>query len=139
VLKPDGGELYVISTDAHGLIVVNTQTNSVGDFVLLGNSPASAALTSDAQTLYVTDAAADDVVPVLVQTREVQTPTNQWQWPRTGATPVSSVLTPGGEMLLVADSGSNDVAVIRTNIPTPVLITLIPVGTNPRDIAVKMF
>ncbi|HKQ87464.1 MAG TPA: hypothetical protein VJS43_11940, partial [Candidatus Acidoferrales bacterium] len=91
------------------------------------------------QTLYVTDSASNDVVPVLVQTREVQTPTNQWQWPHVGTTPVSCVLTPGGDMLLVADSGSSDVAVIRTNIPTPVLITLIPVGAAPRDIAVKMF
>ncbi len=74
-----------------------------------------------------------------MQTREVQTPTNQWQWPRTGTMPVSCVLTPDGAMLLVADNGSSDVAVIRTNIPAPVLITLIPVGTAPRDIAVKMF
>jgi hypothetical protein len=42
-------------------------------------------------------------------------------------------------MLLVADSASSDIAVIRTNIPTPVLVTLIPVGTAPRDIAVKTF
>jgi DNA-binding beta-propeller fold protein YncE len=96
-------------------------------------------LTTDAQTLYVTDSALSDVIPVLVQTREIEMPTNQWQWPRVGQSPTSCLLTPGGDMLLVADTASSDLAVIRTNIPLPVLVTLIPVGTAPRDLAVKMF
>ena len=40
-------------------------------------------------------------------------------------------------MLLVADAASNDLAVIRTE--TGGLITLIPVGPKPRDIAIKVF
>jgi YVTN family beta-propeller protein len=46
-------------------------------------------------------------------------------------------LTPGDDMLLVVDSQSNDLAVVRT--ATSGLITLIPVGQRPRDIAIKMF
>lgn len=42
-------------------------------------------------------------------------------------------------MLLVVDSESSDLAVIRTNIPNPVLVTLIPVGTAPGKIAVKIY
>jgi len=42
-------------------------------------------------------------------------------------------------MLVVADSGSGDIAVIRTNVDQPKLVTLIPVGAAPRDLAVKMF
>ncbi len=40
-------------------------------------------------------------------------------------------------MLLVVDQGSNDLAVIRTL--TGGLITLVPVGQGPRDLAVKAF
>jgi DNA-binding beta-propeller fold protein YncE len=59
VLKPDGGELYVPSSDAHGLLIVNTEANEVGDFLLLlGMSPTAATLTEDAQTLYVSDSGA---------------------------------------------------------------------------------
>jgi YVTN family beta-propeller protein len=40
-------------------------------------------------------------------------------------------------MLLVVDTASNDLAVIR--VKTSSLITLIPVGSHPRDLAIKMF
>ena len=37
ILKPDGGELYIPSSESHGLLIVNTETNEVGDFRLLGH------------------------------------------------------------------------------------------------------
>jgi YVTN family beta-propeller protein len=40
-------------------------------------------------------------------------------------------------MLLVVDASSNDLAVIRAK--TGGLITLIPIGSHPRDLAVKLF
>jgi YVTN family beta-propeller protein len=40
-------------------------------------------------------------------------------------------------MLLVVDATSNDLAVLRAK--TGGLITLIPVGSHPRDVAVKVF
>jgi YVTN family beta-propeller protein len=47
------------------------------------------------------------------------------------------LLTPGSDLLLVVDTQSNDLAVVRRD--TGGLITLIPVGQRPRDIAVKEF
>jgi YVTN family beta-propeller protein len=47
------------------------------------------------------------------------------------------LLTPGGDMLLVVDATSGDLAVIRAK--TGSLITLIPIGSHPRDLAVKLF
>src|SRR2546429_5610970 len=38
-LKPDGGELYVISPEAHGLQAINTWTHEVGDTMILGSAP----------------------------------------------------------------------------------------------------
>src|SRR6266568_378882 len=39
LLKPDGGELYVISPEAHGLQAINTWTHEVGDYMELGSAP----------------------------------------------------------------------------------------------------
>jgi len=46
-------------------------------------------------------------------------------------------LDPGEDLLLVVNEGSNDLAVVRVR--TQSLITMIPVGDRPRDIAVKLF
>jgi YVTN family beta-propeller protein len=118
-------------SDAHGLLVVNTGTNEVGDFLTLGMSPTAGTLTPDAQTLYVSDSAAGHIVPVAIAVRQAQRPITVGQDPRT------SRLTPGGDILLVVDAASNDLAVIRAK--TSSLITLIPVGTKPRDLAIKVF
>jgi YVTN family beta-propeller protein len=54
-----------------------------------------------------------------------------------GQAPRTCVLTPGGDILLAVDTASNDLAVIRAK--TGSLITLIPVGSAPRDLAVDLF
>ncbi len=131
ILKPDGGELYVPSGDAHGLLVVNTQTNEVGDFLLLGMSPVAGALSADGATLYATDSAAGHIVPVAIGIRQVARPI------AIGQSPVTADLTPGGDILAVVDTASDDLAVIRTQ--TSSLITLIPTGPQPRSLAIKVF
>ena len=141
ILKPDGGELYIPSAQTHGLLIVNTQTNEVADFLLLGMSPTSGALARSTGTLYVTDSADGDVVPIAIDVRQVARPI------RVGQVPDTCGLSPGGDMLLVVDTGSNDLAVIRTRTaPSPSAIsppqsplTMIPVGQRPRDLAVKIF
>jgi YVTN family beta-propeller protein len=141
ILKPDGGELYIPSSESHGLLIVNTQTNEVGDFRLLGMSPERGAL-SDTGMLYVSDSAGGDVVPIAVDSRQVARPIP------VGQSPGTLRLTPGGDALLVVDSVSNDLAVIRTRTAQPAgnalsppqsPITLIPVGPQPRDLAVEIF
>ena len=141
-LKPDGGELYITSSSAHGLLIVNTGTNEVGDFLLLGMSPTSAIFAPATQTLYVSDSAAGHVVPVSVDTRQVGRPI------QAGESPGTCGITPGGDILLVVDFSSNDLAVIRTKTlpPGPAGLSpprpptaLIPVGSHPRDLAIKVF
>jgi YVTN family beta-propeller protein len=134
ILKPDGGELYVPSPDAHGLVIVNTNSNEVAEYLLLGLAPLSGVLDAAGNSLFVSDSAGGRVVPVQIATRQVQRPIP------VGEGPDAAQITPGGEMLLVVNTQSNDVSVIRTRAnPTPSLITLIPVGRRPRDLAVKFF
>src|SRR5258708_20607591 len=64
ILKPDGGELYVLSPESHGLQAINTWTHEVGDYVLLGSAPTRGALLADTGELYVSDAAAGSATPV---------------------------------------------------------------------------
>ena len=113
------------------MLVLNTQTNEIGDFLMLGSSPSSGTLKSDTETLYVSDSTAGHVVPVAMATRQVLRPIT------VGSAPRTSRLTPGGDILLVVDTASNDLAVIRPK--TANLITLIPVGSQPRDLAIKVF
>jgi len=42
LLKPDGGELYVISPEAHGLQAINTSTHEVGDYMSSDRRPLAA-------------------------------------------------------------------------------------------------
>ena len=136
LLKPDGGELYVISPDAHGLQVINTWTHEIGDSMLLGSAPASAIITDDASVMYVADRAAGRVMPVDIYNRRVDKPIS------VGAAPFAmrfSPTDPGGQpaMLLVIDESSGDLAIIRTR--TDSLLTLIPIGSHPQRLAVKIF
>ena len=99
--------------------------------MLLGMSPTAGTMTSDGQLLYVSDSAAGHVVPVAIGLRQSAPPIS------VGQDPGMCLLTPGGDMLLVVDAASNDLAVLRAK--TGGLITLIPVGMRPRDVAVKVF
>lgn len=141
VVKPDGGELYIPSPDAHGLVIVSTWTNEVSDYVLAGSAPARAILSPDGQTLYVADPAANHVAAIQIAFRQVlQHPVT------TGQQPMTMAFTPVGDTLLVVDAGSDDLAVIRTTGCSTVqgassdcLTTLIPVGHEPRDLAIILF
>lgn len=137
LLKPDGGELYVISPDAHGLQAINTWTHELGDTMILGSAPTYAIINSDISEMYVADHVASRVIPVDISNRRIlghPIPV--------GASPSFmrfSPTDPGAlsPMLLVVDQSSDDVAVIRTR--TDSLITLIPVGSHPERLALKIF
>jgi YVTN family beta-propeller protein len=141
ILKPDGGELYIPCPETHGLVVVDTSTNEVGDYVLLGLRPTSATFSVLPGILYVSDSQASHIVPIAIDARQVAPPIS------VGQGPGASLITPGGDMLLVVDQISDDLAVVRSlatfssgvSSPPGGLITLIPVGRHPRDLAVKMF
>ena len=137
LLKPDGGELYVISPEAHGLQAINTWTHEVGDYMVLGSAPTRGVLSEDATLLYVSDTAAGRVTPVdILNRRIVRDPGKGFPVPA-GDSPAALRFDPAENLLLVVSEGSGDLAVIRVR--TNFLLTLIPVGDHPQDLAVKLF
>ena len=137
LLKPDGGELYVISPDAHGLQAINTWTHEVGDYMVLGSRPTRGVLSSDASLLYVSDTAGDRVTPVdIFNRRIIRDPGKGFPVPA-GDSPTALRFDPAESLLLVVSQGSGDLAVIRVR--TNFLLTMIPVGDHPQDLAVKLF
>ncbi len=137
LLKPDGGELYVISPEAHGLQAINTWTHEVGDYMVLGSVPTRGILSADASLLYVSDTAAGRVTPVdIVNRRIIRDPGKGFPVPA-GDAPAALRFDPEENLLLVVSEGSGDLAVIRVR--TNFLVTMIPVGDHPKDLAVKLF
>ncbi|MBI3404163.1 MAG: hypothetical protein HY046_01745 [Acidobacteria bacterium] len=110
---------------------MNTWTNEVSEQVLLGSAPSQSTMTSDGRYLYVSDSDGGRVIPMEIEFRRVQKPIS------VGQQPGILRLTPGEDLLLVVNEKSNDLAVVRTY--TQSLITLIPVGERPRDLAIKVF
>jgi DNA-binding beta-propeller fold protein YncE len=135
ILKPDGGELYVLSPEAHGLQVINTWTHEAGDYLLAGSAPSRGALLPDASGLFLSDTAAGRVAPVDIINRRVMRPIP------VGQSPGALAFSPGPKpsLLLVANQGSGDLSVIRILTDGQSLLTMIPVGDQPRDVAVKLF
>jgi YVTN family beta-propeller protein len=143
LLKPDGGELYVISPEAHGLQAINTWTHEVGDTMVLGSAPTRGALSADASVLYVSDTEADRVTPVDVISRRIirgalseKNPEKGFPIPA-GDAPGALRFDPNEALLLVVSQGSGDLAVIRVR--TNFLVTMVPVGDKPQDLAVKLY
>ena len=136
ILKPDGGELYVLSPESHGLQAINTWTHEVGDYVVLGSAPTRGALLADTGELYVSDAASGSITPVDVNYRRVSRPIPA------GQNPGALRFDPGDKarLLLVVSQASGDLSIIRiTSDRAGGLLTMIPVGEQPRELAVKLF
>ncbi len=137
LMKPDGGELYVISPEAHGLQTINTWTHEVGDYMVLGSAPTRGVLSNDGSLLYVSDTAADRVTPVdILNRRIIRDPGKGFPVPA-GDAPAALRFDPNENLLLVVSQGTGDLAVIRVR--TNFLVTMIPVGDHPRELAVKLF
>ena len=140
ILKPDGGELYVISPESHGLQVINTETHEVGDFVVIGDTPTRGVLSVDAGILYVTDATANRVTAVDINNRRViRTINGRELLISAGQTPDAIRFDPEENLLLVVNKGSSDLSVIRARLGDQSLLTMIPVGDRPQELAVKLF
>jgi DNA-binding beta-propeller fold protein YncE len=139
LLKPDGGELFVISPEAHGLQAINTWTHEVGDYMVLGSAPTRGVLSSDASLLYVSDTAAGRIIPVDIANRRIiREPGKGFPIPA-GEAPTALRFDPESPetLLLAVSHGSGDLAVIRVR--TNFLVTMIPVGEHPEELAVKLF
>jgi len=136
ILKPDGGELFVLSPESHGLQAINTWTHEVGDYIVLGSAPTRAALLGDSGTLYISDAAAGTIAPLDIVSRKLSRPVPA------GQSPGALSFDPGEKprLLLVVSEASGDLSIVRISSDrTTALLTMIPVGDHPREIAVKLF
>lgn len=103
----------------------------------LGSAPSRGVLSSDASLLFVSDAAADRVTPVdIVNRRIIREPGKGFLIPA-GDDPTALAFDPNESLLLVVSRGSGDLAVIRVR--TNSLVTMVPVGDRPQELAVKLF
>ena len=132
ILEPEEGKLLLPSPESHGLTVIDTWRNEVEGFVLAGLSPVRGVLTSDQKALFLSDASGHVIAleypPAAGRaTRPISA----------GQRPGVCRLTPGEDLLLVVNEDSDDLAVIATR--SRRLITLVPVGARPRDLAIKLF
>jgi len=122
------------------LQVVNTWTHEVGDYLMLGDSPTRGILSADSSLMYITDAAAGRIAVVDINNRRmVRNAAGRELLISVGQSPSAVRFDPAENLLLVVNRDSGDVAVIRARPDSQSLLTLIPVGEHPRDLAVKLF
>jgi hypothetical protein len=92
--------------------------------------------------LYLGDSAAGRIVALDTAYRSLgncATAANQSSCASVGSRPGVTRLVPSGDLLIAVDEASNDLAVVRVRQQALDLITLIPVGNSPRDLAIKLF
>ena len=99
--------------------------------MVVGSAPGEGVYNAAADQLYLSDSAAGRLVPIAMGTRRLGSAIP------VGRQPAACGLDPSGELLLVANQESNDVAVIRVR--TGSLLTMVPVGSRPSDIAIMLF
>ena len=90
-------------------------------------------LSPESGLLYVCDAVADRITPVLINNRRVLRPI------QVGQQPMALRFTPGGRLLLVLNQGSDDLSVVGMRTGAGSLLTMIPVGHQPRELVVQLF
>lgn len=133
------GELYALTPETNGMTVVDTWRNEVAENKVLGSSPVQGVLTSGpSPLLFVTDSAGNYIRPVIAEFRQPLRPIPA------GQRPVNAQFTADESLLLVVNEGSADLTVISHLVQalnqrqTPPF-TMIPLGRQPRDIAIKLF
>ena len=133
-LKPDGGEVFSTNFGANSISEMSTWTNDVNGTYPVIVQPSSAVMSRDDSSLWITGFGSDAASLYNSDDGRIEASV------RTGSHPDALAFSADEHLLLVADSGSADVAVIRTNSPGgPTLLTLLPTGLQPNDIAVKAF
>jgi YVTN family beta-propeller protein len=138
------GELYVATPETNGITIVDTWMHVVSENRVLGSAPSQGVLDETADganpTLYLADPPANQIRPMQMQSRTALRPI------QAGQRPVTARLSPAGDLLLVVNEESEDLAIIRTQMApakSPAqrdpLLTFIPLGRHPRDLAIKVF
>jgi YVTN family beta-propeller protein len=141
LLKPDGGEIFVLSAPGSTLTIVDAFHDNVEQNLTTGRQPAAAVIRRNQSVLYIANAGDGSVTALDAENREVLSSTH------TGTEPRSLALTPDERYLVVADAASSDVAILRTDAtdnpasgsasaPRTALVTTVPVGARPIDVAI---
>jgi len=131
-LKPDGGEIFAMNYDDGSISEINTSANEVGEAYFVGTHPVRGLFAADDSTLYVSNFGADSLGVFSADDGQLL-PFS----PRTGDGPDALAFSRAGDFLFAVDARSGDVAVIRTSSNS--LLTILPVGRKPSEIAVKSF
>jgi YVTN family beta-propeller protein len=130
-LKPDGGEIYAVNYGDGSISEIDTSTNEVGGAYFVGTHPVRGLIAQDDSTLYVANFDADSLGIFSIDDGQLVGTS------RTGDGPDAMAFSKGGDLLFAVDARSGDVAVIRTS--THSLLTILPSGSKPNEIAVKAF
>lgn len=131
-LKPDGGEIFAVNYQDGSISEINTSTNEIGGAYFVGTHPVRGLFAADDSTLYVSEFDADSLGVFSADDGQL-VPVQ----PRTGDGPDALAFSKAGDILFAVDARSGDVAVIRTSSNS--LLTTLPVGRKPNEIAVKSF
>jgi YVTN family beta-propeller protein len=132
-LKPDGGEIFVSNYDSNTVSEIATQSNEVGGAYLVGPHPAHGLVTADNSLLYFSNFSTSRVGTYSIDDGKLLDSV------RVGEGPDALAFSAEGHLLFVADAQSGDIAVVRTDVPHPWLMTLFPAGRKPSGIAILAF
>ncbi|WP_235011270.1 YncE family protein [Bryocella elongata] len=138
-MEPSGNEVFSMNFDSDSISEISTWTNEVIATTLVGPKPVRGVISEDTGlaapgTLWVSTFGTDSIAAYSIDDSRVETSV------RTGAHPDAIAFSTDQHALLVVDTGSADVAVIRTQkTTTPELVTMLPAGAQPHDIAIKSF
>jgi len=139
-LKPDGGELIVCNFDSDNISIIETTTDEVSGSYLIGTHPARALVSADNSRLYVSNFGSNSVAVYDIDMGKIVGAPIQ-----VGSQPDALALDQSQNYLLVLDSQSGDVTVIQKRKPRKLepgeygLLTMIPAGMQPNNVAVKSF
>ncbi len=126
--KPDGGELYALSSSGSVAIILDAYHEDVEETITAGLNPVAGTFRQDMTTFYIATAGDGNVTALDVQTRNVISVVHA------GTQPSSIALTPDQRFLAVTDSATSSLAVLRTD--KLGLVTTIPVGADPVHVVI---
>lgn len=139
-LKPDGGEIFVSNFDSDTISEIATQANEVGGAYLVGAHPASAIVSADNSTLWISKFNTGSIEVYSIDDGKTINTVH------VGEGPDALAFSVEGHLLLAADARSNDISVVRVMSRTPgganrvgTLFTMLPAGKQPNAIVVKAF
>jgi YVTN family beta-propeller protein len=130
-IKPDGGEIFAINYQSGSISEIDTSTNEVGAAYLIGTHPVRGLVSADNATLYVSNFDANSLGVFSIDDAQLIGSA------LTGSGPDAMAFSKAGHLLFAVDARTGDVAVIRTLSHT--LLTMLPAGRNPNDIAIESF